>query len=205
MYKNAIVITGNIASGKSSVCEILKNRGFEIIDADSISHEILAKNSTKIAKIFGNFILDENGLVDRKKLGKIVFADKLELKKLESLLHPLIKDEIFAKAKELEKLINLGEVKSPYFVDIPLFFESGDRYRDFKKIVLVFTPFDLQIKRLMKRDNISKEFALQKLSNQIPADEKLKKADFIIENSGSLAGLKRNIDGFLREVCNKNA
>lgn len=200
MYKNAVVITGNIASGKSSVCEILKNQGYKVIDADIISHEILAKNSTKIATIFGNSILDENGFVDRKKLGKIVFADKLELRKLENLLHPLIKDKIFANARKLEKLISSGEVKSPYFVDIPLYFESGDRYKEFKKVALVFTPFNLQIERLMKRDNISKEFALQKISHQISADEKLKKADFVIENGGNLADLEKNIDEFLKKI-----
>ena len=113
-FKNAIALTGGIATGKSTVCNLLKLHGFLIIDADKIAHKLLDENSQKIEELFGKQYV-ENGKVLRKELGKIIFSNEENKLKLEALLHPLIFQEIEKEAKLFE------EQNKPYIVDIPLF------------------------------------------------------------------------------------
>ncbi len=131
-FKYAIALTGGIASGKSSVVEIMLSLGFEVIDADKIAHDILDKQSQKVSELFGEMVVVD-GRVDRKALGSIVFEDKSKLKQLEALLHPLIYNEIESKAREKDKK------EKPYFIDIPLFFESN-RYKNISKSLLIYAP-----------------------------------------------------------------
>lgn len=191
-FKNAIVITGGIATGKSLVCDILKSKNFKIIDADEISHQILDTLTDKISKIFGNeFIKD--GKVDRKKLGNLVFNDKSKLKVLESLLHPKIKNEILEKAEILEK------EKKLYFVDIPLYFESKN-YFEFDKVLLIYAPKNMTLKRLMKRNSLTENEALVRINSQMQIEKKRDLANFIIDNSSNLDILNSQIDEFLKTL-----
>lgn len=188
-YKHAIVVTGSIGVGKSTVCEMLKHRGYEIIDADEISHKILDKLSVDISNLFGDkFIKD--GKVLRKELASLVFNDQKQLKKLEELLHPKIKEEILIKALNLEK-----EGKY-YFVDIPLFFESKN-YNEFDKVLVIYTPKELIIDRIMRRNNLTRYEALVRINLQIDIEKKKNLANFVIENSGSKKDLEKKIDEFL--------
>lgn len=190
-YKYAIVLTGCIASGKSSVANILKLYGYNVIDADEISHEMLDLSLKEISQIFGNeFIKD--GRVERKKLGVHVFSDKSELIKLENLLHPKIKEKIYSLADELEK------TKAPYFVDIPLFYERKNY--DFNKVLLVYTPKDIILERLIKRDGLDKISSIKRLALQIDIEQKKKMADFTIDNSGDLKHLNKEIENFLEKL-----
>ena len=221
-FKHAIVITGSIGSGKSAVCELLRDRGFEIIDADKISHDVLDRCAAQIAEIFGaqyvvqkdaqaknlsshvefddsrdeENLTDSCAFVDRKKLGELVFKDPAELAKLEALLHPKITAEILSQAQTLEAKGRL------YFVDIPLFFE-GKRYEFFDKVAVVYAPKDTLISRVMKRNELDHAAAKHRVELQTDIEQKRAMADFVIDNGGDLAALKAAVERFLKELKDK--
>jgi dephospho-CoA kinase len=183
--KYAIALTGGIAVGKSSAMSFMSMYGFRCIDADKIAHDILDEQRDKIASMFGNEVLSTNG-VNRAELGKIVFADANKRKDLESLLHPLIYDKIMALAQVEEKR------KFPYFIDIPLFFEN-ERY-DIDKSLVVYAPKDLQIQRLMKRNSLSYEDAMQRINSQMDIEQKKLKATYIIDNTKDIKHLQNECE-----------
>ena len=194
-FPNAYVITGSIASGKSTVVNLLKERGFSVIDADVIAYEQLEICKREIVKAFGEQILDEAGRIDRKKLGAIVFREPKKLKNLEQILHPKIKAEIFFKASQLE---DLGQV---YFVDIPLFFEKKDRYAEFKNVAVIYAPKELLLSRLMSRNGLSLNEAKARVELQMDIEKKRKMAKFIIDNSSDMEHLKLELEKFLKQIC----
>ncbi|MCG3718847.1 dephospho-CoA kinase [Aliarcobacter butzleri] len=191
LFKNAIALTGGISTGKSTVCNLLKLHGFLTIDADKIAHKLLDENSSKIEKMFGKEYV-ENGKVLRKELGKIIFSNEENKLKLEALLHPLIKEEIIKESKIYE------EQNKPYFVDIPLFFEK--MHYPISKSLVIYTPKELQIQRLMKRDNIDEKEAKLKISNQMDIEEKKKLADMVIDNSKDLKHLQNEVERVIGEI-----
>ena len=194
-FPNAYVITGSIASGKSTVVNLLKERGFSVIDADLIAHEQLEICKCEIVEAFGEQILDEAGRIDRKKLGAIVFNEPKKLKNLEQILHPKIKEEILSRATKLEYL---GQV---YFVDIPLFFEKEDRYAEFKNVAVIYAPKELLLSRLMSRNGLSLNEAKARVELQMDIEKKRKMAKFIIDNSGDRENLKPELEKFLKQIC----
>jgi len=187
----AFVLTGGIATGKSTVANILKLHGYEVIDADEIAHYVLDELKQEVVDVFGEDILQDNK-IDRKKLGNIVFKNHQERVKLENLLHPKIKDEIIKNAKRLE------EKKVFYFIDIPLFFEKKNY--DIKKTLLIYAPKSVQIQRILKRDKLTKEEALQRISAQMDIEQKRKLANYVIENTKDLKHLTNEIEKFLRSI-----
>ena len=218
-FKHAVVITGSIGSGKSAVCELLRDRGFEIIDADKISHDVLDRCAAQVAEIFGaQYVVQKDvqaanlnpqaefnarsneeisaahrASVDRKKLGELVFKSPAELAKLEALLHPKITAEILSRARALEAKGKL------YFVDIPLFFE-GKRYEFFDKVAVVYAPKDTLISRVMKRNGLDHAAAKHRVELQMDIEQKRAMADFVINNSGDLAALEAAVERFLKEL-----
>ncbi|MFW2568133.1 dephospho-CoA kinase [Aliarcobacter butzleri] len=191
LFKNAIALTGGISTGKSTVCNLLKLHGFLTIDADKIGHKLLDENSSKIEEMFGKEYV-ENGKVLRKELGKIIFSNEENKLKLEALLHPLIKEEIIKESKIYE------EQNKPYFVDIPLFFEK--MHYPISKSLVIYTPKELQIQRLMKRDNIDEKEAKLKISNQMDIEEKRKLANIVIDNSKDLKHLQNEVERVIGEI-----
>ena len=191
LFKNAIALTGGISTGKSTVCNLFKLHGFLTIDADLIAHRLLDENSDKIASMFGEKYV-ENGKVIRKELGKIIFSNEENKLKLEALLHPLIENEIIKESKIFE------EQNKPYFVDIPLFFEK--MHYPIPKSLVIYTPKDIQIQRLMKRDNIDENEAKLKISNQMDIEEKKKLADMVIDNSQNLKHLQAEVERIIGEI-----
>jgi len=135
-------ITGNIASGKSHVEKILKANGFLVFDADLISHDILI-NDNSVSEAFKDYDVFENGILSRFKLGKLIFADKYLRKKLEDIVHPLVREKIL-------ELFQQYKDESYVFVSIPLLFESG-LVKYFDKILLISIDENIQLDRLMKR------------------------------------------------------
>ena len=182
---NAIILTGSIATGKSTVASFLKLYGYTIISADEIAHQKLKEYSKNIEDMFGTS--------DRKELGKIVFNDANKRKKLENFLHPKIKEYILNESKKLE------EFNIPYFLDIPLYFETGN-YNEFKNVVVVYTPKEIQIQRLSNRNNISLEEAQKLVNLQIDIEEKKQKATYVIDNSKDLKHLQKEIDLFISKI-----
>ncbi|MBR8466136.1 dephospho-CoA kinase [Campylobacter sp. faydin G-140] len=195
-FRYGYVVTGGIGSGKSTFCNLLKIYGYSVIDADKIAHEILNASADEVARLFGDrFIKTESSIktVDRKALGTAVFSDKSKLEKLENLLHPKIKDEIYKYSNELERL------RVAYFADIPLFFERGN-YDKFNKVVLVYAPLKLLLKRVMARDNLDENATTQRLNTQMDIEKKLELADIVIDNSRDLAHLTSQTEKFINMI-----
>ncbi len=191
LFKNAIALTGGISTGKSTVCNLLKLHGFLTIDADKIAHKLLDENSNEIIKMFGKQYV-KDGKVLRKELGKIIFSDENNKLKLEAFLHPKIQDEIIKESRVFE------EANKPYFIDIPLFFEKM-RY-PIPKSLVVYTSKQLQIQRLMRRDNINQEEAILKISNQMDIEKKRYLADLVIDNSKDLQNLQNEVEKVIGEI-----
>ncbi|AXH08554.1 dephospho-CoA kinase [Malaciobacter halophilus] len=191
LFKNAIALTGGISTGKSTVCNLFKLHGFLTIDADKIAHKLLDENSDKISNMFGTQYV-KNGKVLRKELGKIIFSNEDNKLKLEALLHPLIKEEIIKESKVFEK------ANKPYFIDIPLFFEK--MHYPISKSLVIYAPKDIQVQRLMKRDNINKEEAELKISNQMDIEKKKELADLVIDNSKDLKNLQKEVERVIGEI-----
>ncbi len=181
-FPHAIVLTGGIATGKSTVAQMFADDGFEIIDADRVAHEVLESQKEAIAQAFGRELIQE-GRVDRKALGALIFADRQKRRELEAILHPLIREEIYTQAQKLERK---GE---PYIVDIPLFFETQGYPID--KVIVVYAPREIQLKRLMQRDGYNMQEALARIEAQMPIDEKRAKATYVIDNSATMEALSR--------------
>ncbi len=184
-FKNAIVLTGGIGTGKSTVASFLKMFGYKIIDADEISKEVFEEKKEKVLEIFGT--------AERKELRNIVFNDKEKLKILEDLILPEVKKRVINLAKKYEK----DGVK--YFVDLPLFYEKQN-YPEFNKVLVVYAPKSLQIKRVMQRDNVNEKEALSILNNQLDIEIKKQKANFVIDNSKDLKHLQKEIEEFLKVI-----
>jgi len=184
-FKNAIVLTGGIGTGKSTVSSFLKMYGYKIIDADKISKEVYEEKKDLIKKNFGT--------TDRKAIRKIVFKDKEKLKILENLILPEVRQRILNLAEKYEK------DNVPYFVDLPLYFEKQN-YPEFQKVLVVYAPKNLQIKRVMDRDKSSEDEVIAILNNQIDIEEKKKRADFIIDNSKDLKYLQKEIEKFIKMI-----
>ncbi len=195
-YEHAIVLTGSIGTGKSTVSKMLQAHGFELIDADTISKEILPLHVKEVRALFGEDVI-VNGTIDRKVLGAIIFNDKAEREKLNALMRPLIREEILKRSEVLE------QKGKPYIIDIPLYYES-EGY-DCKVVVVVYAPVEVQRKRLMQRENFTKEEAQKRIDAQISIEEKKILADFLINNSFDLKFLESEIEKFIQYVRGRYA
>ncbi|WP_373229419.1 dephospho-CoA kinase [Cohnella sp.] len=192
-----IGLTGGIATGKSTVAKLLKEHGAILIDLDRIAREVVEPGQSsllRIAERFGQAVLQEDGSLDRKKLGSIVFADPNERKALEAIIHPEIRTVmkermIYYESHTPDKLV---------VVDVPLLYESGmEPY--FQEIMVVYVPREIQLQRLMERDKLTAEEAQKRLDAQMAIEDKKSKADIVINNSGSLAQTEQQINRFWRE------
>lgn len=186
-------LTGSIGCGKSSLSNILRENNIDIIDADIISRKIFEdeKLLNLIFEHFGDCIKNKDGSLNRKALGNIVFNDDNKLIELNSLTHPRIKEKII-KEIEILKLNN----KEVIVIDAPLLIEGG--YLEMVDKLLVITCNDeIQISRIQKRDKCTKEEALSRIKSQMSQEEKVKYADYILDNSKSIEELKKNTEEFL--------
>lgn len=197
MSQNKIIgLTGSISTGKTQVSNYLRDRGEKVIDADLIAREVvdLGPVKEKIKKAFGNDIYKDDEL-DRKALGEIVFRDKEKRQVLNEIEHPEIYRII------LEEIKNS---KGRVFVDIPLLFESqhlNEKYGlDFDEVWLVYVNRETQVKRLIKRDRISRGYALEKINSQMSVEDKKIMADVIIDNSGSLEETFKQVEENLKRL-----
>ncbi len=190
-FKYAIALTGGIATGKSTVASLLALNGMRVIDADTISHEILQSSASWVKETFGKeYVL--NSKVDRVKLGSLVFSNEDAKKTLEEFLHPKIRDEIRLRSEKQDKF------EFPYLIDIPLFFENSAY--DIKESVVVYTPKEIQLERFMKRNGYSEEESLNRIASQMPIDEKKQKATWVIDNSKNLKYLQQEVEDFVEKI-----
>jgi dephospho-CoA kinase len=177
-------VTGGIASGKSTVSEMLAELGSPLIDFDLIARQVVEPGTEGLAKIvdyFGRQVLAEDGTLDRKKVSDIVFGDMEKRKKLESFTHPPIYEEFFKQADA----IAAENPEAIIQVAVPLLIELNLQYL-FDKILVIHVPAEIQEERLAQRDNISSEEAANIMKSQLPIAEKLQFADFVVDNTGDL-------------------
>lgn len=191
-----IGLTGGIACGKSTASAYLRQRGACIVDADGISRDLTRKGGRGYGKVtahFGSGILMENGEIDRRRLGALVFAHEDERSKLNAMLHPLIIEESVSAIKRARQ--------AGYAVcvlDVPLLFESGmEKLCD--ETWLVYVPRDEQIRRIRERDGLDAEAAAARIDSQMPLKEKMRRADRAIDTSGSIEQTQCLLDALWEE------
>lgn len=186
-------LTGGIASGKSTVSQILSDKGYKVVDADKIAKEISERIDVleKIKIEFGEEFVSENKL-NRKLLREVVFRDKEKVDKLNRIMHPPIIEEIKNQLREVSK----DEI---VVVDIPLLFESKLEYLA-DKILLIGCKRETQIERVMKRDRVDRESAMNIIDKQLSLEEKREKSDFVIENDMDMGSLGVEVEKVLKEI-----
>lgn len=178
-----IGLTGSIATGKSTVSKMLAELGAIIIDADKIAYDAVLKGKPawkKIIENFGEGILLENHEIDRKALGDIIFNNQDKKHVLNSIVHPEVFSEMGRQVIEAAK-----KPEAVIILDVPLLMESG-MHKGMREIILVYTPENVQLERLMARDNIVRADAMAKIRSQMPVEEKKRHATIIIDNSFSI-------------------
>lgn len=186
-----IGLTGGIASGKSTVSKILKDLGATVVDVDLIARDVVVKGSRcleQIVRYFGEEVLLEDGSLNRKKLRDIVFSDRDKLKVLNGITHPEIIARVIKQLEFLEREKRLDRA----VVDAAILIEMG-LHRHVDVVWLVRVDREVQIKRLMKRDNISRNEAEAIISTQMPVEKKEQYAHVIIDNSGTLEELEARV------------
>ena len=191
-------LTGGIASGKSTVSEAFARLGAKVLDADEVAREVVLPGKpawTKLRHTFGSEFFHPDGRLNRSKLRRLVFADPEQRSRLNAIVHPEVMREIDFRFEQLTSSAEHAVV----LVDIPLLIEVGVAHR-FDKVVVVYANESVQVMRLMQRDGLSREEARQALSVQIDLREKARKADFVIDNSGTPGETQAQVEKVWQEL-----
>ncbi|MCC0961407.1 dephospho-CoA kinase [Staphylococcus aureus] len=190
-----IGLTGGIASGKSTVSELLSVFGFKVVDADKAAREAVKKGSkglVQVREVFGDEAIDENGEMNRRYMGDLVFNHPEKRLELNAIIHPIVRDIMEEEKQEY--------LKQGYNVimDIPLLFEN-ELENTVDEVWVVYTSESIQMDRLMQRNNLSLEDAKARVYSQISIDKKSRMADHVIDNLGDKLELKQNLERLLVE------
>ncbi|WP_319003473.1 dephospho-CoA kinase [Bacillus shivajii] len=191
-----IGLTGGIATGKSTVANMMEKMGLPIIDADQIARQVVepgAKAHEEIIQTFGEVILREDRTIDRKKLGAIIFNDESKRSALNAIVHPAVRAEMKMQANKY-----FYEGYQSVVMDIPLLIES-ELHHMVDKILLVYVHQDIQLERLVARDQAGTEDAKSRIQSQLPIDEKKSHADAIIYNDKTLDKTKQQLTNILNQ------
>ena len=191
-----IGLTGSIASGKSTVSQMLKELGYPIVDADLVARQVVEPGSETLEKIkgaFGEDVILPDGSLDRKKVGDIIFSDPASRKRLNDIIHPAIRQEMLR-----QRAAYVAEGQKVVIMDIPLLFES--KLQHFvEKILVVSVTEENQLKRLMERNGLSESESLARISSQLPMSVKEEGADAVIYNNGTIEETKWQLNRILEE------
>lgn len=191
-----IGLTGSIASGKSAVAKMIQSYGLPIVDADVVARQVVEPGSPTLKKItesFGQDVIAADGSMDRAKVGSIIFHDEAKRQRLNSIIHPAIREEML---RQRDEFISYGEKN--VFMDIPLLFES--KLEHFvEKIIVVSVSEDVQLSRLMARNGFTEDEAKARISTQMPVKEKEALADAVIDNDGTLEQTAIQLQNILYE------
>ncbi|MCM3086412.1 dephospho-CoA kinase [Bhargavaea ginsengi] len=189
-----IGLTGSIASGKSTVSKMLRERGFPIVDADLVARFVVEPGQPALEEIrqaFGDGVILEDGTMDRAAVGERIFNDPSERKKLNDIVHPAIRQEML---RQRDRHFENGA--RTVVMDIPLLFESRlQHYAD--KILVVSVSEETQLKRLMERDGFTEKDARARISSQLPISEKERGADAVIYNNGTIGESEKQLEQIL--------
>ncbi|MFO7248113.1 MAG: dephospho-CoA kinase [Bacillota bacterium] len=190
-------LTGGIACGKSTVLAMFVKWGIPTVDADVLARRVVEPGAPawrEIVERFGPDILLPDGRINRKRLGALVFADEQARRELNRIVHPRVREIMWRDVEEAER-----RGAKLVVCDVPLLYESGLEDR-FDAVMVVYVPPEEQLRRLMVRDSLTREEALARIHAQMPIEEKRRRADYVIDNSGSLAETERQVNAFLRQV-----
>lgn len=190
-----IGLTGGVGCGATEVARMLQARGAKFVSADEIGHKALKDPQVKdlLAQRFGRGILDAKGEVDRRRLGEIVFSDEDARRDLNRIIHPALLDM-------LKREVKAAEAESGIVVvDAALIFEWGLE-KFFHKVIVVNAPLEMRIQRTMQRDGLTRDQVMQIIAAQLPMEKKLKSADIVISNEGTLEELHRRVDEVWMEI-----
>ncbi len=191
-------LTGSIAVGKSFVCEVFRELGVPVSDADLTAREVVEPNTTgyrQIIESFGEEILRENGEIDRIKLGAIVFSDEAKRRLLNSIVHPLV----FASQDQWLQQLEAKNADKFAIIDAALMIES-ESYKRFDKIIVVWCEPKVQLERLMKRNKLNPEDAEKRISVQMPQAEKKRFADFLIDTTDGFDATRTQVKNLFDEL-----
>jgi len=191
-------LTGGIGSGKSTVGRRFRQRGVPVIDADELARAVVAEGTPGLAAVvarFGEGVLLPDGTLDRKKLAARVFGNDEDRRDLNRITHPRVGERF---AELTAELASRGEPLACY--EVPLLFEVG-LDAAFRPVVVVDAPVDVQVERTVRRDGATRDEALDRVRAQIPLAEKARRADYVIDNTGTLAELMTRTDDVLDAVC----
>ena len=197
-----VALTGGIATGKSYVRTRLAEHGIPTLDADVLAREAVAAGSSGLAAVaarFGTEVLLPDGSLDRRALGNVVFADAQARADLEAIIHPRVRD---ATATWLDRLAAAGE--SLAVVDIPLLYETG-RDHDFDRVIVTSCPRSQQVARVVERDGLTAAQAEARIDAQLPTDEKVQRADFVIDTGGTFGDTNRQVDRVVERLLELSA
>ena len=185
-------LTGGIASGKSTVAAMFRELGAHIVDADKVGHELLLPSSPahqEVVAAFGKEILDTAGQIDRRRLGALVFADPARLQQLNRIVHP----RIIERVEQLAVEHCSRNPEAVVIVDAALIYETGIAGL-FAKVIVAWCRPEQQMERFMAKTGVSREEAGQRISSQMPTEEKRRRADFVIDCSGSFEETRRQVE-----------
>jgi dephospho-CoA kinase len=191
-------LTGGVASGKTAVAQVLKEEGAYIIDADQIARELVQPHTpawNELVRAFGQEILQQDGTIHRKRLAEKVFAEPEQRRLLDQILHPRIKEQMDRRTKAIGE----KDPEAIVVIDAPLLVELGE-HREMDKLIVVTTTQTQQVERLKDRDGTGLEEALRIISSQMPMKEKLKFADYVIQNEGSLEETKKRAKEIFKDL-----
>jgi len=191
-------LTGGIAAGKSTVLELFREHEFQVFDADSVAREVVVPGSIGLQQIvhqFGKAILQADGSLNRKKLGSIVFSDPQQLQILNGITRPLIKTKILKTVTAIKK----SSSPTISIFEIQLLFE-GNYQEYFDGVISLYVNPQIQLQRLMKRNDLTKKVALERIRSQMSMDEKKTRADFVIDNSEDLTHLANEFDKLISQL-----
>jgi len=197
-----VALTGGIATGKTYVRTRLASHGLPTLDADALARDAVAPGTTGLAAVaarFGPAVLLADGGLDRRALGAIVFGDAQARADLEAIIHPRVRE---ATGTWLDRLADGGE--SVGIVDIPLLYETG-RDRDFDRVIVTSCPRSQQIARVVERDGLTTAQAEARIDSQLPTDDKVRRADFVIDTGGTFGDTNRQVDRVVEKLLELSA
>lgn len=200
---NVIALTGGIGSGKSSVARFFEKWGAAVVDADQLARAAVAPGTAGLQALtekFGQQILEEDGQLDREKLGTIVFTDPASRKFVESVIHPVVRTMWLEKLELLKRNPMLDLI---VYV-VPLFFESGMKYPEVKRVVLVTSSEAERVQRVTERDGLSPEAVRARMKAQLSDDEKKRRSDYVVENNSTLGDLEARVRLLFSELARRS-
>lgn len=192
-----VALTGGMATGKSYVAARLSEAGVPVIDADVLSREVVSLGTPGFGAVverFGHGVLAGDGSLDRRRLADIVFRDASARRDLEAIVHPAVRAAI-------DRFWLSLPASTPFAVaDIPLLFETN-RVDEFDAVVVAACPRETQIQRIMRRDGATREQAERRLAAQLPIDEKVRRAEYVVDTSATFAATDRQVDDLRRALA----